>query len=193
MRPTSATLLPLALLTLLAGATFWLERATKVDGGSMSGNTRHDPDFIIDKFTTRRFNLDGGLQHSLTAQKMMHYADDDTTEVALPAVTYFAHQPPTQLNARQAWVSKDGKEVRLFNDVRMVRAASGDKPELVVSGSELSILPDDEIARTDMPVTIANGRSLLHGNGLEADNRTHIFILLGRAQGTIYKKTGQKP
>lgn len=193
MRATSATLLPLALLTLLAGATFWLERATKVDDGSMSGKTRHDPDFVIDKFTTRRFNIDGGLQHSLTAQKMMHYADDDTTEVALPALTYFAHLPPTQLNARQAWVSKDGKEVRLFNDVRMVRAATRDQEELVVTGSELSIFPDDEIARTDKPITIANGRSLLHGKGLDADNRTRIFTLLGRAQGTIYKKTGQKP
>jgi len=188
MRPTSATLLPLVLLTLLAGATFWLERATKINDGSINGKTRHDPDFIIDKFTTRRFKLDGGLQHSLTAQKMMHFADDDTTAVTLPALTYFAHQPPTQLNARQAWVSKDGKEVRLFNDVRMVRAASGDKPELVVSGSELSVFPDDETARTDKPITIANGRSLLHGMGMEADNSTHIFILHGRAQATIYKR-----
>jgi lipopolysaccharide export system protein LptC len=193
MRATSAALLPLALLTLLAGATFWLERATKVDDGSMSGKSRHDPDFIIDKFTTRRFNLDGGLQHSLTAQKMTHYADDDTTEVALPALTYFAHQPPTQLNARQAWISTDGKEVRLTNEVRMVRPASRDQAELVVTSSELSIFPDDEKALTDKPVTIASGRSLLNGKGLEADNRTHIFTLLGRAQGTIYKTTRQTP
>mgnify|MGYP003493232882 len=189
MKVTSAALLPLVLLTLLAGATFWLERTTKVDNADMNGKDRHDPDFIIDKFTTRRFNLDGSLRHSMTAQKMLHYADDETTEVALPAMTYFAHQPPTQLNARQAWVSKDGKEIHLFNNVRMVRAASRDQDELVVSGSELSIFPDDEKASTDKPITIISGRSQLHGQGLEADNRSRIFTLRGRAQGTIYKRT----
>lgn len=187
MKLSAAPLFPLLLLTLLAGGSFWLERASRIEDASTSGKNRHDPDFIIDNFTTRRFGIDGSLQHTLSAQKMVHYPDDETTEVSAPALTYFARTPPTRLDAKQAWVSKDGKEVRLHDDVRMVRAASGSQPELVVSSAELRVFPDDEIARTDKPVTIVNGQSTLHGSGLEANNHTQIFTLLGRAQGSVYR------
>lgn len=187
MKATGATLLPLFLLTLLAGGTFWLERASQVDEGINSGKLRHDPDFIIDNFTTRRFNLDGNLQHSLTASKMQHYANDDTTEVSAPALTYYGQVPPTRLNALQAWVSKDGKEVLLTKDVRMVREASADSPELVLTTSELHVFPDDEIARADVPVTIVDGQSIVHGTAMDANNRTHVFTLQGRVQGTLYR------
>ena len=187
MKVPTAPLLPLFLLTLLAGGTFWLERASHLDEATNNGKSRHDPDFIIDNFTTQRFNLDGTLQHTMTAQKMLHYADDETTDVTAPALTYYGQTPPTRLNARQAWVSKDGKEVRLTNDVRMVREASADRPELVVTSSELRVFPDDEIARTNTPVTIVNGLSTIHGTGMDANHHTQTITLLGRVQGTIHR------
>lgn len=187
MKLSAAPLFPLFLLTLLAGGTFWLERATHVEDSVGSGKHRHDPDFIIDNFTTRRFGLDGSLQHTLTAQQMLHYPDDETTEVSAPALTYFAKTPPTRIDARRAWVSKDGKEVRLSEDVRMVRAATPSQPELVVTSAELRVFPDDELARTGTPVTIVDGQSTLHGSGLEANNHTQIFTLLGRVQGTLQR------
>lgn len=185
MRPSTAPLLPLFLLALLAGGTFWLERVTRVEIDVGSGKNRHDPDYIIDNFTTRSFNLNGSLQHMLSAQRMLHYPDDETTEVSAPALVYFDQTPPTRVSAKQAWVSKDGKEVRLIEDVRMIREASSTRPALAVSTAELSVFPDDEIARTNKPVTIVNGQSTLNGRGLEANHRTQVFTLLGRVRGTI--------
>ncbi len=187
MKATGATLLPLFLLTLLAGGTFWLERASQIVDGIGSGKLRHDPDFIIDNFTTRRFNRDGNLQHSMTAIKMQHYANDDTTEVTAPALIYYGRVPPTRLSALQAWVSKDGKEVRLTKDVRLVREASADNPELVLTTAELHVFPDDESARADVPVTIVDGKSMVQGATMEANNHTQIFTLKGRVKGTIYR------
>ncbi len=189
MKPSTAPLLPLFLLALLAGGTFWLERVTRVESDAGNGKNRHDPDYVIDNFTTRSFNLDGGLQHMLSAQRMLHYPDDETTEVNAPALVYFDQTPPTRVSAKLAWVSRDGKEVRLIEDVRMVREASAARPALVVSSAELSVFPDDEIARTDKPVTIVNGQSTLSGRGLEANNRTQLFTLLGHVRGTIQQPT----
>ena len=187
MKFSATPLFPLLLLTLLAGGSFWLERASRVEDSLNSGKHRHDPDFIIDHFTTRRFGLDGNLQHSLTAQKMMHYPDDETTEVSAPDLTYFARTPPTQITSRRAWISKNGKEVRLIDDVRMVRPATDSQPALVVTSAELRVFPDDEIARTDKPVTIVNGSSTLHGSAMEANNHKQIITLQGRAQGTLQR------
>ena len=65
-----------------------------------------------ERFEVRRFDIDGKLQHTLVADKLLHYPDDDTTIVTTPHVTY--HQlPPTDIFARMAYIGKDGKEVDL--------------------------------------------------------------------------------
>ncbi|MFA7268603.1 MAG: LPS export ABC transporter periplasmic protein LptC [Sterolibacterium sp.] len=187
MKVQSANLFPLMLLTLLAALTFWLERATQVDSMSNNDKLRHDPDFIVAQLTMRHFNQDGSLQHSLKAKNMLHYPDNDTTHITEPALTFYAHAQPTRLSARQAIVSEDGKQVELIDDVRVVREASADNPELVLTTTAMQVYPDDEIARTSVPVTIVNGRTVVQGMAMEADNRTQTYILTGRAQGTFYK------
>ncbi|KYC29455.1 conserved exported protein of unknown function [Sterolibacterium denitrificans] len=187
MKLSVAPLLPLLLLALLAGGTFWLDRASRMEEGVGDGRQRHDPDFVIDNFTTRRFDPEGKLQHTLRAAKMLHYPDDDTTEVTTPTVFYARSTPPLYIDARHAWISPEGKEVRLMDDVRMVRAAGIDEPALVMETAELRVYPDDEIARTATPVTVLHGRSRLHGSGLEANNRTQKFTLLGRVQGSLQR------
>ena len=192
MKHPSASLLPLILLGLLAALTFWLERATQIDNGRHDGKGRHDADFIIDKFTVRRFSLGGALQYVQTAQKMLHYADDDSTDVVLPELSYFGEKQnekqKTTITARQAWLGPSGKEIRLFNDVRMVRESKADSPELVITTAEMFVYPDDEFARGDKPVTITEGRTVINGTGFEANNRVHLFKLMGRVHGIIYKK-----
>lgn len=192
MRIHGANLLPLILLTLLAALTFWLERASRVeDNGNDKG--RHDPDFVVDNFTLRRFNLDGGLQHSMSAKQMLHYPDDDSTSVIDPALTFFGSSLPTRLSAQQARISKDGKLVRLSNDVRVVREATAENPELLVTTAEMVVYPDDEIARSSVPVRIVQGHSVINGSGMEVDNRTQTYTLTGPVQGRIYRTEPKTP
>ena len=188
MRIHSANLLPLVLLTLLAALTFWLERATQGENGVSGDKLRHDPDYFVIGLAFRHFNLDGSLQSSLEAKQMRHYPDDDSTQVTEPVMVLYAHAQPMRLNARRARVSEDGKLVVLTDDVRVVREASVDNPELVLTTTEMQVYPDDEIARASVPVTIVSGQSVIRGSGMEADHRARLFTLMGRAQGTVYRK-----
>lgn len=193
MRIHGAQLLPLILLTLLAALTFWLERATQSEGGSNGDKLRHDPDYIVTGLAFRHFNLDGSLQSSLEAKQMRHYPDDDSTHVTEPAMVFYSQAQPTKLSARRARVSEDGKLVLLSDEVRVVREASVDNPELVLTTTEMQVYPDDEVARTKVPVTIVNGRSIVKGSAMEADHRAQVFTLMGRAQAMIYRKQSPMP
>lgn len=193
MRSHSANLLPLMLLTFLAALTFWLERATQVDSAASADKIRHDPDFIVSELTMRHFNLDGSLQHALQSKEMRHYPDDDSTHIAEPSLIFYAHAQPTRLSARRARVSEDGKLVELSEDVRMVRDASAESSEMVLTTSAMQVYPDDEMARASVPVTIVSGRNVVHGTAMEADHRAHLFTLSGRVQGTLYRTQAQKP
>lgn len=178
-------LFPVVLMALLAGLTFWLDRATQPQDESRSGKHRHDPDFIVDNFQVRRFAADGTLQHTLVAKKMLHYADDESTEVAAPRLTY--HRTPLlTITANTAWLDKDGKHVRLDGDVNIVRDAVGGKPPTAMATSVLHAVPDDEFAHTDAPVKITQGLTVLNGTGMESNNKTQISVLFGRAKGIIH-------
>ena len=116
---------------------------------------------------------------------MLHYADDESSEVTAPAMTYFAEDRRILANAGKAWLSKEGKEVRLSDGVRIVREATADSPEMVVTTAEMQLHPDDEIAHSTLPTTITQGRSTVTGAGLDVDNKARMFKLMGRARGVI--------
>jgi lipopolysaccharide export system protein LptC len=189
MRDRAASLFPLAMLVLLAALTFWLNRV--IMGDNPRGPQRHDPDYWVERFEVRRFNPEGKLQHTLVAEKLLHYPDDDTTIVTAPHITY--HQsPPSEVSARMAYVGMDGKEIDLVDNVRVIRhpTKQGSAPT-VLDTRTLKVFPDDEKGSTRDPVVITQGKSVMHGTGLDLDNRTGITVLHGRVTGTLHRnRTG---
>lgn len=188
MTRSGVSLLPIVLLALLAGATFWLERATQVRESRVDKG-RHDPDFIVDRFVVRRYDDEGILRHTLFADRMLHYADDESTDVTAPRLIYH-RQRPTVVTSRTGWMDKDGEHARLDGDVRIVRAGATDTigaPETVITTSVLHVVPDDEFAHTDAPVTITQGETVIHGVGLTVDNKTQISVLSGPVRGIIHR------
>lgn len=182
MKYNSSTLFPLLMLLLLAGLTLWLERASQPDAAT-ARSTRHDPDYVVDNFTVKRFDPQGKLYQTLEARQMRHYPDDDSTEADSPRMVYHTEQK-TFLNADKAWIDSGGKTVVLESNVRVTHEnAKG--PATQMTTSTLTVLPDEEIARTQAAVTITQGHTVINGKGLETNNKTRISVLGGRVHGTI--------
>ncbi|MBA3031895.1 MAG: LPS export ABC transporter periplasmic protein LptC [Gammaproteobacteria bacterium] len=186
----TATLFPLIIVGLLAGMTFWLEQAARPLAITDDGKSRHDPDYIIENFEVRRFDPEGALQHTLRAEIMRHYPDDDSTVIGSPHLT-FHRQPPTLITAREARLDGEGKHVQLIDDVRVRRNGLGGNPDSVLTTARLDAFPDDELATSDVPVTIEQGRSNISGGGLSADNKTSIYVLEGPVYGIFHRATGR--
>lgn len=184
----SSSLFPLTVLLLLVGLTTWLQHATDVETPRNDGKLRHDPDFIAENFTVRQLDASGKLKYSLKATKMLHYADDESTDVSEPRLTYLDRPPPLHLQARRANISKDGKIIDLHEDVFGRREPDGNDSEMTFTSSRLLVYPDDELARTTAPVTLTQGHSVIEGVGMDADNLHRIFTLHQRVTGTFYPK-----
>lgn len=183
----TATLFPLLLAGLLAGMSFWLEMASRGPAAGVDAKGRHDPDYIIQNFEVRRFDPQGQLQHTVVAEQMRHYPDDDSTVVAEPRITYH-RDPPTFVSARQALVSSKGEHVTLIDEVSVRRSGIGNKPDTVLTTTRLDVWPDDEVAKSDVPVTITQGKTNVQGSGLNVDNKTSIYTLEGPVQGVFFRK-----
>lgn len=183
----AATLFPLLLAGMLAGMSYWLELASRAPVTGNDGKTRHDPDYLIEKFEVRRFDPQGNLQHTVVADLMRHYPDDDTTVILAPRLTYH-RTPPTFVTAREAHVSSEGEHVELIDEVRVTRAGQAGKPDTVLTTARLDAWPDDEIAKSSVPVTITQGRTNITGSSLSVDNKASIYVLEGPVQGVFFRK-----
>jgi len=185
-RDRASNLFPLLLMLALAAASLWLERAVQAPDRDNSGKTRHDPDFIAEEFGITKIGANGKPEYVLSAARMLHYPDDESTDVVAPRlVQSLENATPVVIRADRGMVAKSGTEANFLGNVVVVREAGRGKSELRVQTEYLQVIPDDDIARTDQPVIITEGRSRLSGVGLEINNRTRQFALQSQVRGTF--------
>jgi len=176
---------PLALVVILAGISFWINLIVQADAPRKP--LRHDPDYIITDFNVRRFDADGILRHTLIAARMEHYPDDETAVVTSPHLINH-RQPVTEIFARQGLVGTQVKQIDFVDDVRVVRQGTAGRPLATVMETRLlTVFPDDEIGHTLTPVTITQGKNIIHGSRLDLNNKSGIAVLSGRVTGTLYR------
>ena len=175
-----------ALLVTLAALTFWLDRVLQPAPAVTRDVSNLDPDYIVDGLSASKMDAQGRLTHTLRAQKMTHYPDEDLTVLIEPRfVAYSEGEPPVTITSRQGRMSGNGENVYFEREVRVVRAPSGNTGELVVQTNFLHVIPDAKIAQTDQPVTIRDANLLVNASGLELNSETRVLKLSGRVKGTL--------
>lgn len=190
------TWFPLLLLAGLAGLTLWLDRFVQTPGTGSGAAVRHDPDYIVDGLSALRMAPDGTVKHTLFAQRMVHYPDDDSTHLKSPRfVSYGTAQAPVTITATEALISSEGENIYFRNDVLVRRAPHADKSELLMRTSYLHVIPDDNIAKTDRAVTLTDAHTTLQAVGLELNSETQVLRLLSRVKGTYHdpNKPARRP
>jgi lipopolysaccharide export system protein LptC len=179
-------LFPLLLLAVLAGLSFWLDQAVQ-QGTKGNGSERHDPDYIVEKIVAHRMDAKGDIKHTLYAERMTHYPDDDSTHLVTPRfISNASARAPMSITSRTARVSSGGEHIYFETDVRATRAAYDDKSEMVMETSFLHVTPDDHIARTDRPVTVSDAHTVARAIGLELNSETRTVKFLSQFRGTYH-------
>ncbi|MGH8700138.1 MAG: LPS export ABC transporter periplasmic protein LptC [Burkholderiales bacterium] len=184
--PLTATA-PLLLAGMLAAVTFWLDRFAQGPASDLIGPSRHDPDYIVEKLSGVRMGESGSVRYSLSAAKMVHYPDDDSTLLTSPKfVSYASSKATVTITSSQGVVSSKGEHVYFQDDVRVTRAPQEGSGELVMRTSFLHVAPDYHIAKTDRSVTLSDdtNTSTVTAVGLEMNNETRVIKLLSNVRGT---------
>lgn len=188
----STATFPIAVLSTLAGLSFWLLHATSLDEEKRDGKDRHDPDYVIRGVQFNKLDKGGLLQYTLTAKQVVHFPDDDTTEVDAPHLVYLnPNKPKLTMSSRTALVSSEGETVYMKDDVRIKRDATAIRPELIGVMPDLTIQTEEETAETRSPVHFTQGKSWLKGVGMHIDNKTQTYVLESQAVGQFESRKAQ--
>ena len=174
---------PLLPLLLLLAATYWLNQQVQPLPPRPDSSKRHDPDFTISKLSATTLNEQGVPRFIMSAQKMVHYPDYDSTHLDEPQLSSFnAGQPPVYTFAKHGEVSSKGDEVFLHDEVKLVRAASATQSEMTLTTTFLHIIPDRDLADTDRPVILEDAHNIVHATGMQFDNKARIMKLLAQVK-----------
>lgn len=192
MLTRSAIFFPLVLAILLALVTFWINLTVEEQGPKIDGSNRHDPDYTMNNFVTTQTDVTGKLRYVLAAAEMVHYPDDDSTVLQRPRFTqYTTDKPYTQIEGLRAYVSSDGEEIELVDNVKVVRQAFNGKGELQILTEKLLILPNKDLVKTDSPVVITQApKTVIHATGMVFDKKKQTLTLSKRVKAHYERPIG---
>jgi lipopolysaccharide export system protein LptC len=163
---STTRLFPLGLMFALALVTFYLERTVREET-TQPAKHRHDPDYMVFNFTTTTYGPAGEVESVLSAAKMLHYPDDDSTDLIAPRLLQSKpDQPRVTVRADRGALSREGMEIFLYENVELVR--EGAEPARL-STEFLHVLQDRQLARTDRMVMLEDDQRWLAGRGMEYD------------------------
>ncbi len=176
IRPTSW--LPLAALTLLVALTLWLNQLVQPQAARADGSRRHDPDLMVDDFNARALDLEGRVQYTLAARKMIHYPDDDSALLETVALEAFEpKQPKMSVTADRGRLEEGGERVTIEGNVVIIREGDERIEALRIMTDKLLVLPDAGKASTRSEVRMESPSAHAVAAGLELDNRARTVRL----------------
>ena len=188
MNPSRLTsLLSLIALAALAGGTYWLLQATQPPAAhEAAGAKTHTPDYFADDFSVSELDQSGATQYRLTAAKMVHYEDDENSDLTQPAIRAFQPgKPILTATGERGTVNGDASIVDLYDNARIVRAAGAGDPEMQADSSHFRVFVNDDVIESKNPVKLRRGPSVATADAMNYNNVTRVMQLFGKVRGYI--------
>lgn len=180
-----SNMLPLLLVLFLAGMTLWLRFAVEGPGPAEPREHRGEPDAVVDNLTLTRLNATGKPNYVLNARRMTHYPDDDSTQLEGLKFAKSGDGPALRITAERGTLTHESDEAHFYGNVLLVREGEPNRDELRVRTEYLHVIPQRDIVRTDRPITISEGRSVISGVGMEFNKQTRKLTVFANVRGSI--------
>ena len=181
-----STLLPLLLMLLLAGFSWWVaQQALHALRGREPAAPPQEPDYFLRDFQTRSFDADGRPGALLSGAAMRHIPGDQTVRIEQP-VLHVVESGGVVLDARaRAGISNaDASNIQLLGDAVVQRRAPG-APELSVRSDFLNVFPNTQRVQSNRPTVVQRGAMRLEGDALDFDGIAGTLSVRGAVRATV--------
>ena len=186
MKFLSGAVFPLVILSTLAALTLWLRQASDLSEVPVTNKERHDPDTLMEKFRAVTLDTHGHPLYRLEAEKLVHYPDDDSTEISMPSLYYTpTGQAPLHLRAQQGKLLNKNEVVELFNHVEVKRANTPTTPGWTIQLPYLTAYPKEARAESQSEVVFTQAGTRLTATGFSLDHKARTINLHAKVRGVL--------
>ncbi len=193
LRNWLSSYLPLLLMALLAGSTWWLIKHTPApQGPSGEPMVRHEPDYTMQNFAIIRFDPAGKVALRIEGDVLRHYPDTDRIEIDIARIHAISPDGRrTDATAKRALANGDASEVQLFGGAKVISQLEGEDA-LTIEGEFLHAFLRFERLRTHLPVTVLRGGDETHAAGMDYDHLTRQLQLRGPVRSIFRPPSKEK-
>lgn len=177
----------LVAMAALAGGTYWLlEAARSPSAGDIEAPKTHSPDYFADNFSVSELDQSGSTQHRLTAANLIHYEDNEESDLVRPAIRAFQPNKPTvTATGDRGKLNADASIVDLYDNARILRAPGAGDPEMQADSSHFRVFVNEDVIETEKPVKLRRGQSVMTADAMNYNNVTRVIHLFGTVRGSI--------
>ncbi len=181
-------------LTLLGAVVHLLDtqRPKDIDLFSDVPDKPSEPDYYAVNSTYRTYDQDGRLVRSIQAERLLHFPDEQQTQLEAPLLITYDEQgrPLWHASSQRALIEGDGDHFQLNQNVIVwksdLRSNLGQ-----INKSQLRLLTDilnfdliQDIAYTHAPVRLESDQGKMLADGLHANLKTNQIKLLANVRGS---------
>ena len=167
-----------------AFGSFWLvQLMSREEGPTQVGGPLNEPDYIVENFSFVRMDDSGKPRYVVSGQRLAHLPLGDISEIEKPVLQSTSpDRPRMTIVANKARIRHSDDEVDLIGNVDLTRPAAPKVQALRVRTEALTVLPDEEVLKTDRAVEMQLGQATLRGTGMVANNATRQLHLASQGQ-----------
>jgi lipopolysaccharide export system protein LptC len=181
---------PLALATLaaLAALTWWLlQIATPL--AAAPGAPRHLPDYYFSGPRIVRFDAAGRIELDVTAERAVHYADDDSVALEALSVAYRAPEGDAwRMTAERGTAPASGEVITLDGAVAVARAQTDGGTGLELRTERVTLDTRTRVLEAPGAVELVDAGTHVTALGLVADLANDRIRLGRRVRGTYAQR-----
>jgi lipopolysaccharide export system protein LptC len=186
--------MPLLLMGTLTLVTFWLVKKNTPAEKSATERVRlHEHDYTISNGALSALNESGDTKYRVLGKKVIHYDDDASIDIETPRIRLFPPaKSPVTVKADKGHLDGDLTILDLIDNAEIFRpqqAASATepaRPRMLARSSYFKVLINDDIIKTDKPITLEQGVSVMRStDGGVFNNIEQSMTLSGQVKGRI--------
>jgi lipopolysaccharide export system protein LptC len=188
LRDELTTYLPLVIMAVLAGASWWLIQNTpEAATERVRSPVLHEPDYEMQGFSVQHYTVAGPAKGVIEGDVVRHYPDTD--ELVIDGVRLRWADDQGHLmhaSAARAVASGDGRRVRLEGGARVRRdAIDGVSTEMEFTSEVMEFDSDAATVDSAEPIVLREGDTTLRAATLHYQHRDGLLTLGGPVHGVV--------
>jgi lipopolysaccharide export system protein LptC len=184
--------LPMLLMAFLTLGTYWMVQMNEPNLDTEK-QKRHVPDYIMDGIVVTTLGPQGNTKFRVVGQKLIHYEDDASSEIDWPIARRFHEtKPAITVKSDKGFLDGDVTVLDLVGNASLTRpaqaatATQAGSARLFMSSSKFTVLMNDDIVKTNRPVNLEQGQSIMTSQeGAVFDNVHQKLTMIGQVKGRI--------
>lgn len=168
----------------VAGLAIWTTYLLYQPQRTTTVRLAHLPDAIMENVTAMILDKQGKPHIKIVTPKMIHFTDDDTTQLISPELTLYRKSPkPWYVTANHAKATQGIENLEFWENVVIHHAAEENNPATLIKTATLTVHPNQQIAKTNDLITLVQPSLTVKSIGMYADMNTGDIKLLSQARG----------